>query len=479
MRRLIRAAVLILCLAPWAKGQNAPTAAANASGAAAPAVDLGPSDWVDPDTGHRIIRLSQEPGSRTLYFHDPSYSPDGDKLIFNTPSGVGMVDITHLGEQPVKMEIVAQGTGAIMARRSREVYVQGGGGRGLRAGGAEAQPAVTDATAQPATQPTGRRGGRGGRGGGGGGRGGPVYAVNIDTKAQRVIANAVSTIISCDESWGFIVAQGAVDPTGKTPPPTTRPYVSQLQRMFPGKQMTDLTPNQQYSVTKEEGLARRTLNPSPAAYTFINLKTGERKTTGYQYGSLDHQQWSPTDPNLLLYAHEGSWHEVDRTWIIDARTGDFRLMHKRSMDMEINGHEWWSFDGKTVWFDLQLPRSQDFWFAGVNIDTNVETRYHIKQDWWGIHFNSSRDNTLFADDGGDSTQVAFSSDGMWINLFRVQPDGSVTHERLANMSKHNYVTGQGGIEPNVSITPDKKWVIYTCNSYAGNEVYAVSTEKAK
>jgi hypothetical protein len=56
---------------------------------------------------------------------------------------------------------------------------------------------------------------------------------------------------------------------------------------------------------------------------------------------------------------------------------DMRLMHKRTMDMEINGHEWWSFDGKTIWYDLQTPRSVDFWIAGVNIDTGVETRYHI------------------------------------------------------------------------------------------------------
>ena len=57
-----------------------------------------PADWIDPDTGHRIIRLSTEPGSSTLYFHDNSYTPEGDKLIFNTPSGVAVMDITKLGE---------------------------------------------------------------------------------------------------------------------------------------------------------------------------------------------------------------------------------------------------------------------------------------------------------------------------------------------------------------------------------------------
>jgi len=60
------------------------------------------------------------------------------------------------------------------------------------------------------------------------------------------------------------------------------------------------------------------------------------------------------------------WHELDRTWTIRTDGSQMRLMHRRTMDMEINGHEWWSWDGKTVWFDLQTPRSEDFWIAGVN-----------------------------------------------------------------------------------------------------------------
>jgi len=27
-----------------------------------------PREWIDPDTGHRVIRLSEEPGSASLYF---------------------------------------------------------------------------------------------------------------------------------------------------------------------------------------------------------------------------------------------------------------------------------------------------------------------------------------------------------------------------------------------------------------------------
>ena len=415
--------------------------------------------------------MSEEGGSTTFYFHNNSYTPDGDKLIFNTPSGLAVVEVAKIGLPDLKLEIVTQGGGANMARRSREVYVTTGAGRGGGRGpGGAATPPQDPPAAGPATPP------RGGRGGG------PVYAVNVDTKQQRLVPNATGTIINCDETISFQRGPSIEDPSGNTPRPAARPYVSQMQRMFPGKKPEDLTPEQQYSVQKEERLARGTLSPGPASFIFTNLKTGELLTTGYQFANPDHQQFNPQIPNLLLFAHEGTWHEVDRTWTIRTDGTDMKLMHKRTMDMEINGHEWWSWNGKTVWFDLQTPRSEDFWIAGVNIDTMQETRYHITRDTWGVHFNSARDDTMFSSDGGDPSQVSYATNGMWMNLFRVQPDGTLKHERLADMSKHHYVTGQGGVEPNASITPDKKWVIFT-GQFGGDRsfrhVYAVSTDKAK
>jgi oligogalacturonide lyase len=272
----------------------------------------------------------------------------------------------------------------------------------------------------------------------------------------------------------------ATDPDGTHPKPPTRTLLPQLQRMFPGKKMEDLAPDQQFSVTKEDGLARRAVNPSLQSFVFTNLRTGGPTETGFQYGDLNHLQFNPVDPNLLLYCHEGTWHELDRTWTIRTDGSQMRLMHKRTMDMEINGHEWWSWNGKTVWFDLQTPRSQDFWIAGVNMETGAHTRYHLQRSWWGVHFNSSRDDTLFASDGGDPSQVAYATDGMWVNLLRVQPNASVTREKLVDMSRHNYVTGRGGVEPNVHITPDKKWVVFTGQFAQGQRhVYAVEIDKAR
>ena len=52
-----------------------------------------PTDWIDPDTGHRVIRLSKENGSTSLYFHQNGYTPDGQKLIIMTPTGLSTVNL--------------------------------------------------------------------------------------------------------------------------------------------------------------------------------------------------------------------------------------------------------------------------------------------------------------------------------------------------------------------------------------------------
>src|SRR2546425_781618 len=56
------------------------------------AFDDPPTEWVDPSTGHRVVRLSREPNSASLYFHQNAYSPDGRKLVITTPAGLSTID---------------------------------------------------------------------------------------------------------------------------------------------------------------------------------------------------------------------------------------------------------------------------------------------------------------------------------------------------------------------------------------------------
>src|SRR3954453_10809665 len=86
-----------------------------------------PRGWVEKETGHRVIRLSGDEGGSSLYFHQNTYTPKGDKLIFDTRAGIAAVDLTKLGQEPVKPESFVPAARAIaMAFRTPDVYYRKG-----------------------------------------------------------------------------------------------------------------------------------------------------------------------------------------------------------------------------------------------------------------------------------------------------------------------------------------------------------------
>ena len=232
----------------------------------------------------------------------------------------------------------------------------------------------------------------------------------------------------------------------------------------------------------------------------VSIKTGEVKTFHPSTNWLNHVQCSPTDPDLVLFCHEGEWHEVDRIWTIRAGSDEARLMHRRTMRYEIAGHEFFSHDGQWVWYDLQTPRSQEFWLAGVNVKSGRRIRYPIPRSEWSVHYNISPDGKLFAGDGGGPDSVANRTplperrplhppgNGRWIYLFRPRPDApetlkvgsesvevrQVDAEKLVDLSRHNY-----RLEPNLAFTPDGRWIVFRSNMHGTSHVYAVEVAKAK
>jgi len=214
------------------------------------------------------------------------------------------------------------------------------------------------------------------------------------------------------------------------------------------------------------------------------------KTFFHSTDWLNHLQFSPTDPGLLMFCHEGPWHKVDRIWTIRTDGAGLTKIHTRTMNMEIAGHEFWSADGKTIWYDLQTPRGQDFWVAGYAVATGARTWYHLQRNEWSVHYNVSPDGKMFAGDGGDSEMVAHAPDGKWIYLFRPQPipdvagisapdsaklikPGYFQSERLVNMKNHDY-----RLEPNVTFSPDMKWVLFRSNMFGATQVFAVEIARA-
>jgi oligogalacturonide lyase len=199
----------------------------------------------------------------------------------------------------------------------------------------------------------------------------------------------------------------------------------------------------------------------------LNIENGDVQYVHTDTAWINHVQFSPTDPHVISFCHEGPWHLVDRIWSINLQDKTPQLMHKRTVYREIAGHEFFSRDGEKIWFDLQIPRGETFYLACADLETGDEKKYALARDEWSIHFNISPDQTLFAGDGGDEKQVAKAQNGKWIYLFG--PKGDSLHStKLVNMKHHNY-----DLEPNVHFTPDGQQIIFRANFEGSAQIYAV------
>ncbi|HEY1789441.1 MAG TPA: oligogalacturonate lyase family protein [Verrucomicrobiae bacterium] len=381
-----------------------------------------PSAWIDPDTGHRVVRLSTEPGSESLYFNENAWTAQGDKLVYDAPDGI--YDYNFKSRQN---ELVVAGTnisGVIVSRNSRKVYY-------VRRDDHELTAFSTHLDTHE-TREIGKVPG-----------GGSVLAVNAD---DTLLAG------SCLEGSGHFHG-------------------------MPGER-------------KGEMMARRLTAHQQMALFTLDIQTGKLNFFDQSTDWLNHVQFSPTDPNLILFCHEGPWHLVDRVWTIHADGTGLKLIQPRTMQMEIAGHEFFSPDGKWIWYDLQTPRGEDFWLGGYEITTRQRLWYHMQRDEWSIHFNVSHDDSLFAGDGGDSGQVAHAQNGRWLYLFHPRlidassekhinmdmrnmiQTGAFDAEKLVNMAKQNYA-----LEPNVNFSPDDKWIVFRSDMFGPEYVFAVEVAR--
>ena len=399
-----------------------------------------PREWIDSDTGHRVVRLSREAGTASLYFHQNAYSPDGQKLMITTPSGLATI---HLKTRAIEKIVEGRVNVIVTGRKSGLVYY------------------VKDRA---------------------------VFATHLETKETREIAklpprgsvasvNADETLLLGSMMEGDTPSAYLQGPA----PDAQRPQPAEVR----GPQGQTLT----FAEQKEVRLNARLEQRIPMALFTINTKTGEQKIIHRATDWLNHLQFSPTDPGLMMFCHEGPWHKVDRIWTIRTDGTGLTKIHTRTLNMEIAGHEFFSADGKTIWYDLQTPRGEDFWVAGYEIATRARTWYHLQRDEWSVHFNVSNDGKLFAGDGGDNEMVAHALAGKWLYLFRPEgiPDvagikapnakelinpGFFKAERLVNMAKHDY-----RLEPNLTFTPDQQWIVFRSNMHGATHVYAVEVKK--
>lgn len=371
-----------------------------------------PDEWIDKDTGHKVMRLVRREGTNaSFYFNNFPFFPQkegkGDLMVFygGTANGNQLFTVNLKTLETHQLTNKAKVSGEMACPKTREAFYQTGDS---------------------------------------------VFAVNVDNYKTRLIY-----VFSAD----FKGRVGTVNADGT--------YLACVKAA--GEQEREI-----YAKYPEKHDYFNRIYDAHIQHTLyaLSVKDKSLKQIHQENEWTNHLLFSPTDPNVLSYCHEGPWEKVDRIWNINIKTGDNQLLHKRTMVNEIAGHEFFSPLGNTEWFDLQKPKGQTFFLAGINMKTHQENRvYEMDRNEWSIHFNVSKDEQTFCGDGGDKGQVAKAPDGMWIYLFK--PDGKrFKSEKLVNMKNHNYK-----LEPNVHFSPDEKWIIFRANFEGSEQVYAVEIAK--
>ena len=437
----------------------------------APAAATPPRSWVDKDTGHRVWRLSDEPNSGGFYFNVNAYTPDGKQMIYTAPDGIHVME---MATRATKLLVPNPPRPAGQAAQRGPVP---GTVHALVAG--YKTNSVFYTQTDPATGVT------------------AVYKANTNTGEVRKLVDLPPhrgiVSVNADETLAagtYIVGDAAGREYGQNMP-AQRPAGAPDNRVASDAQGPHYQP-----MDKGEMMERRLDAHLPLVLFTIRLepgpngqKPGDIKTLLHSTDWVNHLLFSPTDPTLLMYCHEGPWQKVDRIWMIHTDGTHNTLIHKRTMLDEIAGHEFWGLDGETIWYDWQYPKGEDFFLASYNLKTRQRTAYHLQRDEWGIHFNLTRDLSLFCDDGGDPGQVARSQNGEWIELLHPQSitggqgalndptfwqPGVFHSEHLVNMSHHYYRE-----EPNVRFSPDKSLVIFTSNMFGPSYVFGAEVQKAQ
>jgi len=378
----------------------------------------GTSDeWTDPDTGHRVVRLSRRDGSnRTFCFHQNPFTADGDKMVFtgSTDKGRGAFSV-DLESLEVRGVVTDRSVGfEVVAPKRRELFYISGD---------------------------------------------TIYSTHLDTLATRAV---------CQLPEHYRYGRGLSVNADET---------LLLGCYAKGEQEYYKKPRKEWVIGIFEAKLPNVL------YT-IDVETGAVDEFHRENEWIGHAQFSPTDPTLIEFCHEGPERRLHRMWCVHADGTGLRSLHKHTTRQEFVTHEFWDPDGARLWFDLQIRRpllrnrlmdgvsyvvGARMYLACVDVATNETTRYRLRRPYSSWHYNVSPDGALLCGDGeGRYWELGRSS--KWINLYRI--DGKkLGTDRLCSMKDHSYTTA-----PNAHFTPDGRWVVFTSDMHGSAQVYAVSVE---
>jgi oligogalacturonide lyase len=181
---------------------------------------------------------------------------------------------------------------------------------------------------------------------------------------------------------------------------------------------------------------------------------------------------------------------VDRIWTIRADGTQNQMLHQRLIPGEIATHEFWSRDGKTIWYELQKtianqPASTDHYLVGYDVATGKRRYLQMDELEYSINYDAASNDSLFCGSGQQSkpTHGAAPADsqtpgsGEWIEILHpilnngdigasTKDASSFRRERLVNIFNNHTNFARPRFVSEVRFSPDNRLVIFTTDAFS-------------
>ncbi|MEO6802260.1 MAG: oligogalacturonate lyase, partial [Granulicella sp.] len=233
-----------------------------------------PKTWVDPDTGHRVFRLTDEPSSTGFYFNNNAFSPDGRLMIYTAPDGIHTLDLETRNTRLLVPNPPHPATDDPMTRYRSGVHAIVVGHK---------TPNVFYSQLDPATRIN------------------TLYKANMEsgeiTKLTALPQGATGVAtINADET----LAAGTMNDGPAVAPEYGANNVSPTGT--PRQQPTGASSG---TLVQPEGkgamMERRLASRQPLILFTIDLRSGKMTTLLHSTDWVNHLLFSPADPTLLMY----------------------------------------------------------------------------------------------------------------------------------------------------------------------------------
>jgi len=196
---------------------------------------------------------------------------------------------------------------------------------------------------------------------------------------------------------------------------------------------------------------------------------------------FNHLQFSPTDPTMLMYCHEGSGWRVDRIWIHPhRRNGEHNDPRRADQEPNPGGRACrarvWSPDGRTIYVDLRFIPG----FGRIHRELTIS----IPGSTRGITTTRTRSRSI--QNLSPERQALLRgrrprTGGAWIFIFHptLLPDDQTLGTDLIQVGSFQvgealqHGKAQLPARPNVSFTPDQKYIIFRSDMLGKTYPFAV------